>query len=146
MFLSHSPQFGGKHARLQSGKHRKSKHHANGKFRNLTSTPLLGPFSDRLKAVFDYIFTKGSRFPESPVPIIPLSEEIILLECGAYSRYWPNIHMLPEDTVQAHLDLKGGVLMPIHWARFNLSLHSWTEPVERLMELGNREGSPAWSI
>ncbi|MBU1168624.1 MAG: MBL fold metallo-hydrolase [Proteobacteria bacterium] len=59
--------------------------------------------------------------------------DLTFLECGAYSKYWPNIHMLPEQTVQAHQDLKGRALMPIHWARFNLSIHSWTEPVERLL-------------
>ena len=40
--------------------------------------------------------------------------------------------MMPEETAQAHEDLKGKVLMPIHWGKFKLALHSWTEPVERL--------------
>lgn len=66
--------------------------------------------------------------------------DLTFLECGAYSKYWPNIHMLPEHTVQAHLDLKGRALMPIHWARFNLSLHSWTEPVERLLVQAKKNG------
>jgi L-ascorbate metabolism protein UlaG (beta-lactamase superfamily) len=57
---------------------------------------------------------------------------LTLMECGQYNSYWPNIHMMPEETAQAHLDLKGEVLMPIHWAKFRLALHSWTEPVERL--------------
>ena len=39
--------------------------------------------------------------------------------------------MMPEETVQAHIDLKGKYLLPIHWGRFNLSLHSWTDPVVR---------------
>lgn len=59
--------------------------------------------------------------------------DITLLESGAYNEAWAEIHMMPEETVQAHIDLHGRVLLPIHWAKFNLSLHSWTEPVERLL-------------
>jgi L-ascorbate metabolism protein UlaG (beta-lactamase superfamily) len=40
--------------------------------------------------------------------------------------------MMPEQTAQAHMDLNGKVLMPIHWGAFTLAMHSWTEPVERL--------------
>lgn len=66
--------------------------------------------------------------------------DIALVESGAYNEAWPNIHMMPEQAVQACLDLKGRVLMPIHWATFNLSTHSWTEPVERLLrEAAERE-------
>ena len=41
--------------------------------------------------------------------------------------------MMSEETVLAHNDLKGKVLLPIHWGKFNLSLHSWTEPIERIL-------------
>ncbi len=57
--------------------------------------------------------------------------DITFLECGAYNKAWEPIHMLPEQTAQAHLDLKGKVLHPIHWGTFNLSLHSWFEPMQR---------------
>ncbi len=40
--------------------------------------------------------------------------------------------MMPEETSQAHLDLKGKALLPVHWAKFNLSLHGWREPIRRL--------------
>ncbi len=55
------------------------------------------------------------------------------LECGAYNKAWHFVHMFPEETVKAHLDLKGRVLHPIHWGTFNLSLHPWFEPMERLV-------------
>jgi hypothetical protein len=45
--------------------------------------------------------------------------------------------MFPEQTVQAHLDLKGKVLHPIHWGTFNLALHPWYEPMERLSIAAN---------
>ena len=54
------------------------------------------------------------------------------VETGAYNKTWHHIHMFPEETVQAHIDLQGMVLHPIHWATFNLSLHSWDDPMERL--------------
>jgi L-ascorbate metabolism protein UlaG (beta-lactamase superfamily) len=58
--------------------------------------------------------------------------DMTFMECGAYSTSWPQVHMFPEQTVQAHLDLKGFVLQPIHWATFNLALHPWYEPMVRL--------------
>lgn len=58
--------------------------------------------------------------------------DITFIECGAYNKAWDKVHMFPEQTVQAHLDLKGKILHPIHWGTFNLSLHSWNEPMKRL--------------
>jgi hypothetical protein len=42
--------------------------------------------------------------------------------------------MFPEQTVQAHLDLKGILLHPIHWGTFNLALHPWYDPMVRLTD------------
>lgn len=58
--------------------------------------------------------------------------DMTFIECGAYNPAWEGVHMFPEQTVQAHLDLKGNVLHPIHWGTFNLSLHSWYDPMVRL--------------
>lgn len=58
--------------------------------------------------------------------------DMTFIECGAYNEKWHHIHMYPEETVQAHIDLKGNILHPIHWGTFNLSLHPWFEPMERL--------------
>lgn len=57
--------------------------------------------------------------------------DIALLECGQYGENWPYIHMLPEQTVMAAKDLNARVLMPVHWAKFELSLHPWNEPINR---------------
>lgn len=64
--------------------------------------------------------------------------DMTFLECGAYDTRWGQIHMLPEQTVQAHIDLKGKILNPIHWATFNLALHPWYEPMERLVAESER--------
>ncbi|EGG35602.1 MBL fold metallo-hydrolase [Paenibacillus sp. HGF5] len=58
--------------------------------------------------------------------------DVTLMECGQYDKRWANIHMMPEETVQAHLDVKGQLLIPIHWAGFTLALHDWNEPIERV--------------
>jgi L-ascorbate metabolism protein UlaG (beta-lactamase superfamily) len=57
--------------------------------------------------------------------------DLALLECGQYNQDWPLIHMMPEETVQAVIDLQAKVLMPVHWGKFQLSLHTWKEPIER---------------
>jgi L-ascorbate metabolism protein UlaG (beta-lactamase superfamily) len=65
--------------------------------------------------------------------------DVTFLECGAYDLLWHKLHMLPEETARAHLDLKGRVLHPIHWGTFNLALHSWFEPMERIAAAAGRE-------
>lgn len=60
------------------------------------------------------------------------------LECGQYNELWKDIHMYPEETAQAHLDLKGKMLIPIHWGAFSLGMHDWNEPVKRLTKACDR--------
>lgn len=60
--------------------------------------------------------------------------DLTLMECGQYDERWATIHMMPEETVQAHLDLRGKVMIPIHWGAFTLALHDWTDPVERAVK------------
>ena len=62
--------------------------------------------------------------------------DITVLPIGAYGEQWPDIHLNPEEAVQAHRDLGGGLFVPIHWATFDLALHTWAEPVERLLAAG----------
>jgi L-ascorbate metabolism protein UlaG (beta-lactamase superfamily) len=58
--------------------------------------------------------------------------DLTLLPVGAYSDLWPDVHMTPEEAVRAHRDLGGRLLVPVHWATFNLGFHTWSEPIERL--------------
>ncbi|CCH34397.1 MBL fold metallo-hydrolase [Actinosynnema sp. NPDC047251] len=64
-----------------------------------------------------------------------------LIQIGAYGPDWPDIHMTPEEGVAAHRDVRGGLLIPVHWATFNLAFHDWAEPVDRVW----REAK-AWEI
>ncbi len=68
--------------------------------------------------------------------------DLTMMECGQYDVRWSNSHMLPEQTVQAHRDVKGRVLMPIHWSAFILAFHAWFEPVERLLKEAKRDEIP----
>jgi L-ascorbate metabolism protein UlaG (beta-lactamase superfamily) len=67
-----------------------------------------------------------------------------MIQIGAYSEFWPDIHMTPEEGMRAHLDLQGGrpggVMMPIHWATFNLAPHPWAEPGEWTKDAGEEVG------
>jgi L-ascorbate metabolism protein UlaG (beta-lactamase superfamily) len=60
--------------------------------------------------------------------------DIAMLECGQYDKQWPFIHMAPEETVQAGIDLKAKVFLPVHWAKFTLALHPWKEPIRRAVK------------
>ena len=60
--------------------------------------------------------------------------DIAILEAGQYNAMWPFIHMMPEETVQAVVDLKAGSLLPVHWGKFSLALHAWDEPIKRVIE------------
>ncbi|MBP9889590.1 MAG: MBL fold metallo-hydrolase [Leptospiraceae bacterium] len=58
--------------------------------------------------------------------------DITFIENGQYDLKWKEVHVLPEETAQAFIDLKGKRLVPVHWGMFDLSLHSWFDPIERL--------------
>lgn len=73
----------------------------------------------------------GSHFGEIGQKYGPF--DLTLMECGQYDQRWSAIHMVPEQTVQAHMDVKGKLLIPIHWAAFSLALHDWTDPIERVI-------------
>ncbi|MGJ4748786.1 MBL fold metallo-hydrolase, partial [Leptospira sp. SA-E8] len=54
--------------------------------------------------------------------------DVTLIECGAYDLRWAEVHMQPEEVLQAHQDLRGRWLVPIHHGTFDLGLHPWKEP------------------
>lgn len=66
--------------------------------------------------------------------------DLTLMECGQYDERWAAIHMMPEQTVQAQLDVKGKMMIPIHWGAFTLAFHDWSEPIERVTKAANKRG------
>lgn len=59
--------------------------------------------------------------------------DLAMMECGQYNKNWADVHMFPEETVQATIDLKAQLLLPIHWGAFTLAPHSWIDPIERVI-------------
>ena len=69
--------------------------------------------------------------------------ELAMLEIGASNPLWADIHMGPEGAVRSFRALGGhGLLMPIHWGLFDLALHHWREPIEKVWSV---EGLNLWS-
>ncbi len=60
--------------------------------------------------------------------------DLAILENGQYNAYWSNIHMMPEETAQAAIDLNAKVLFPVHWAKFALATHPWDESIQRVLK------------
>ena len=58
--------------------------------------------------------------------------DVTLVQIGAYGDAWPDIHMVPEDGVATHVDVNGALMVPVHWGTFNLALHDWAEPADRV--------------
>jgi L-ascorbate metabolism protein UlaG (beta-lactamase superfamily) len=69
-----------------------------------------------------------------------------MIECGQYDKLWAGMHMVPEESVQAGVDLQASTIMPIHWGCFTLANHTWVEPVQRFKkkaeELGKNIATP----
>ena len=59
--------------------------------------------------------------------------DLTIIPIGAYSVHWPDIHLNPQEAIEAHLDVNPGrsdaVMLPIHWATFNLATQWWSEPI-----------------
>jgi len=72
----------------------------------------------------------GSHFADIGKRFGPF--DLAILEDGQYNKNWKYIHMMPEETVQAAIDLGAKKLLPVHWAKFALSLHAWDEPIIRI--------------
>ena len=67
---------------------------------------------------------------------------VTLAEVGAYNARWADIHMGPEQAVRAVGDARGGLMLPVHWGTFDLALHGWTEPAERVLVAAEAAGLP----
>jgi L-ascorbate metabolism protein UlaG (beta-lactamase superfamily) len=59
--------------------------------------------------------------------------DLTMLEIGAYDALWSDIHMGPEGALRSFAAMGGsGLLMPVHWGRFDLALHAWRQPIARI--------------
>lgn len=79
--------------------------------------------------------------------------DIAILEDGQYDQDWRYIHMMPEQTAQAAVDLNAERVLPGHAGRFVLAKHTWDDPYKRLAQaskdkayrlLTPMQGEPVW--
>lgn len=61
--------------------------------------------------------------------------DLAMLEVGAFHPSWGDIHLGPQNALEALALLGNPTLLPVHWGTFNLALHAWDEPAETLLQL-----------
>ena len=67
--------------------------------------------------------------------------DLAMIEIGAFDELWASIHLGPDGGVQAFEELNAKAMMPVHWGLFNLALHGWLQPIERVRELAGPRGT-----
>jgi len=67
--------------------------------------------------------------------------DLVMLEVGAWHPAWGDMHLGPENALEAHTLLGGGPFLPIHWGTFALAMHAWDQPAETLFALGVAAGA-----
>ncbi len=67
--------------------------------------------------------------------------DLAFIKIGAFNENWPDVHLTPEQAVEAAQILGVKTLVPIHWGTFNLGLHSWHEPIERFVKAAEKTNS-----
>lgn len=72
--------------------------------------------------------------------------DIALLPIGAYNEAWHDIHMNPEEAVDAFQQMRAKRFFPIHWGTFDLALHSWYEPIKDLISISEDKNIPLISL
>jgi len=60
--------------------------------------------------------------------------DLTLIKVGACGPTWPDIHLTPEEAIRVHLEIKGKLLLPVHWGTFNLAFHAWNDPAIRSLK------------
>ncbi len=67
--------------------------------------------------------------------------DLVMLEVGAFHPSWGDIHLGPENALQALQLLGGGAFLPVHWGTFSLAMHAWDQPAEKLLSLAPAQGA-----
>jgi L-ascorbate metabolism protein UlaG (beta-lactamase superfamily) len=72
--------------------------------------------------------------------------DLTMLEIGAFHELWSDIHMGPDGAIRSFQAMGAhGLLMPIHWALFDLALHAWNQPIESICASAKKENIRLWS-
>ena len=106
--------------------------------------------ADRNRTLWSSFALQGPRhraFFSGDTGLTPEYEEIarrlgpfnlVMLEIGAFHPAWGHIHLGPDNALRALKLLGGGSFLPVHWGTFDLAIHDWDQPAERLIELAPR--------
>lgn len=62
-----------------------------------------------------------------------------IIENGQYNAAWKYIHALPEEVIQASIDVNARHIIPVHSSKFALALHAWNEPLKKISSLGKEK-------
>jgi len=68
--------------------------------------------------------------------------DLTLIENGSYDKAWSKEHLTPTETILAHQDLKGELLLPIHNSTFDMAFHPWHEPLSKVSRLAEQHVIP----
>ena len=68
--------------------------------------------------------------------------DIAVVENGQYDLKWKYIHNLPEEVLQAAVDLRARRMFPVHSSKFLMANHPWDEPLSKVTELNRRYNVP----
>ena len=68
--------------------------------------------------------------------------DLVILDNGQYNDAWREIHLHPEEVLQAARDLKAKRLFPVHSSKFVLGMHPWDEPLNEVARLNRESESP----
>jgi len=79
----------------------------------------------------------GKHFKDIGAQLGPF--DFAFMECGQYNENWHQIHMYPEESVQAALDAGVTKIMPVHWAGFTLAQHTWKDPIDRFVREAGKQ-------
>ncbi len=65
--------------------------------------------------------------------------DVVFMECGQYNELWRFSHNMPEEAVKGFVELRGKIMVPVHWGMFDLSTHNWYDPPTRVTELAKEQ-------
>jgi L-ascorbate metabolism protein UlaG (beta-lactamase superfamily) len=82
----------------------------------------------------------GTHFADIGTRLGPF--DLAFVKIGAYGpgQSWIDIHMPPEESVQASREVRARRMFPVHWSTFNLAYHAWDEPIRRAVAEARRTG------
>ena len=65
--------------------------------------------------------------------------DLAFMEDGQYNKIWYMSHLFPQETIQAHLDVRAKKMQPIHFGMFQLAVHDWSEPIYEVLRIAKDE-------